>query len=570
MTTQASPRYAGAAWSSAVDSKEPTARARLLVSWPRGAQAVKGRLRPGTTPWRFSVEPDGVRFILERHRDDENPSLFFQPTDAWLELEDPRAESAELLKKLAVAINTQGQAPLLELNPAAHRMPSWIRRIHLVNARVIAGRVLDLTDGEGGACHLVLTGPNGSGKTVILDALSKDLSSNRRNEYLEKLDQKRAAEMVLAASDDELVSWITEYFENGDPPQDLYESARNEGVWERYPNAFGEVYTAITQLASFRKLTERDFGEVCVAPEMLAQFDPNDMVLVQCGAQPLAAMKQPGASIGRSWLDGSSRKVDQSDFLTTLIAVQAERAFAREAGNDERANELQTWLLTVEAAFAELAGANRAGGIALRLEFVPAKLTYQIVDSRIGPVPPERLPSGLRRVLNMWARILLAVEGWSRTCGRPREDAMGWVIVDEPEAHLHAELQERLMPFLVAAFPNLQFIVATHSPEVVASVENAVVYDLREPIQRFEPGRYYATKYDRMLTRHFGLAAPYSVRAERDLRELAGLFELDDLSSEQRQRMSELAERFRDEPNILAYRVWERLHARSLDVERSE
>lgn len=52
------------------------------------------------------------------------------------------------------------------------------------------------------------------------------------------------------------------------------------------------------------------------------------------------------------------------------------------------------------------------------------------------------------------------------------------VIIDEPEAHLHPALQQRLLPDLLKVFPRTQFIVATHNPFVVSSVPDSNVYVL--------------------------------------------------------------------------------------------
>ncbi|MYC64657.1 MAG: AAA family ATPase [Caldilineaceae bacterium SB0661_bin_34] len=53
------------------------------------------------------------------------------------------------------------------------------------------------------------------------------------------------------------------------------------------------------------------------------------------------------------------------------------------------------------------------------------------------------------------------------------------VLIDEPENHLHPSLQRALLPGLVKAFPQAQFIAATHNPFVVTSVQesNVVVLD---------------------------------------------------------------------------------------------
>lgn len=53
------------------------------------------------------------------------------------------------------------------------------------------------------------------------------------------------------------------------------------------------------------------------------------------------------------------------------------------------------------------------------------------------------------------------------------------VFVDEAENHLHASMQRRLMPNLIEAFPNAQFIISTHSPLMVNSVKDSSIYVLR-------------------------------------------------------------------------------------------
>ncbi|WP_256943776.1 AAA family ATPase [Bacillus sp. K2I17] len=53
------------------------------------------------------------------------------------------------------------------------------------------------------------------------------------------------------------------------------------------------------------------------------------------------------------------------------------------------------------------------------------------------------------------------------------------VIIDEIENHLHPSMQRNILPNLIKAFPNAQFIVTTHSPFVVNSVINSNVYALK-------------------------------------------------------------------------------------------
>ena len=52
------------------------------------------------------------------------------------------------------------------------------------------------------------------------------------------------------------------------------------------------------------------------------------------------------------------------------------------------------------------------------------------------------------------------------------------MLIDEPENHPHPSMPRDVLPHLSAAFPNYNFIVASHSPFVVSSKPGAAVYAL--------------------------------------------------------------------------------------------
>ena len=53
------------------------------------------------------------------------------------------------------------------------------------------------------------------------------------------------------------------------------------------------------------------------------------------------------------------------------------------------------------------------------------------------------------------------------------------VLIDEVETHLHAAMQRKFLPTFLHIFPNAQFIVSTHSPLILSSVEDSSVYILK-------------------------------------------------------------------------------------------
>jgi ABC-type cobalamin/Fe3+-siderophores transport system ATPase subunit len=62
----------------------------------------------------------------------------------------------------------------------------------------------------------------------------------------------------------------------------------------------------------------------------------------------------------------------------------------------------------------------------------------------------------------------------------------GVLLADEIDLHLHPGWQRRVMPALRAAFPTVQLIVTTHSPQVLASVPSEAVVMMKD--FKFLPG----------------------------------------------------------------------------------
>lgn len=51
-------------------------------------------------------------------------------------------------------------------------------------------------------------------------------------------------------------------------------------------------------------------------------------------------------------------------------------------------------------------------------------------------------------------------------------------LIDEPENHLHPELQKSFLSNLIKAFPNVQFVIATHNPFMISAIKDSNVYVL--------------------------------------------------------------------------------------------
>lgn len=92
-------------------------------------------------------------------------------------------------------------------------------------------------------------------------------------------------------------------------------------------------------------------------------------------------------------------------------------------------------------------------------------------------------------------------------------EAAGIVLIDEPETHLHLSMQYEILPIINKLFPNIQLIIATHSPAIISSIKNAVVYDLtsKDEVADWVLG----SSYSELMIKHFGLDNEYSSIADK-------------------------------------------------------
>ena len=103
------------------------------------------------------------------------------------------------------------------------------------------------------------------------------------------------------------------------------------------------------------------------------------------------------------------------------------------------------------------------------------------IETKLGNNRPfHLLPAGYKRLYYMVLDIAYRSYILNGTT-----DAKGVVAIDEIDLHLHPELEQVVLERFMNTFPNLQFIVSTHSPLVLTGLETK---DEQNVILRMEPG----------------------------------------------------------------------------------
>ncbi|MDA2893395.1 AAA family ATPase [Mycolicibacterium sp. BiH015] len=142
-----------------------------------------------------------------------------------------------------------------------------------------------------------------------------------------------------------------------------------------------------------------------------------------------------------------------------------------------------TEIASAAAILADADGSRDAMRLLERL--VPLILTSDEIGVISGPpftfergdavVEAIDLPDGFRSTMAWLADLCVAWhEAGKRKGRRPSTDpaeVTGIVLIDEIGLHLHPELERAIVPRLRRALPNVQFIVTTHSPMVLASFD---------------------------------------------------------------------------------------------------
>lgn len=97
----------------------------------------------------------------------------------------------------------------------------------------------------------------------------------------------------------------------------------------------------------------------------------------------------------------------------------------------------------------------------------------------------------------------------------PALEAPGIVLIDEIELHLHPAWQQTVIPTLMKIFPNIQFIITTHSPQVVSSVKPEHILIIDQGLVIPTQSCTYGAETNAILRDIFGVTRPPNDATEK-------------------------------------------------------
>ncbi len=145
-------------------------------------------------------------------------------------------------------------------------------------------------------------------------------------------------------------------------------------------------------------------------------------------------------------------------------------------------------------------GLGRRNSGAARISVVKLSDDTQFYPSIFG------MSSGELSILSMFVEILRQADNLSTNI--KLEDIQGIVLIDEIDKHLHIKLQKEVLPAMLELFPNVQFIISTHSPfltmglaENVKTLQRSKIVDLDQGGMETEPKsmEIYQEVYNMMI-----------------------------------------------------------------------
>lgn len=375
-------------------------------------------------------------------------------------------------------------------------MNHFIKNIHINNLLHLKNFDIPIADEK--APHLMLTGKNGSGKTILLNAIADFLDKIKNDINYEYINIENFSE-----SFNKKIESLFDYKSEVDPNtvNTLLDN------FKRYENRVKEMNKKVylTPKEALKQITE--------------EYQKEDFIIVFYQAARMPAMQEIDSPTKPNYnVKGDVRNTVTDQFLNFLSDLKIQEALARIENPQDDANEISKWFINFENIL-QLIFKDKN----LKLTFNYKDYSFKIL-SEGKEFKFTELSDGYAAILDIVVDLILKMQ--SKNHLTRAYNKKGIVLIDEVETHLHLELQKMIMPILTNVFPNIQFIITTHSPFVLSSLDNAVAFDLEHREIINDLTQY---SYEALAEGYFGVSSESSYM-EMQLEKLKSLLDKKTLS----------------------------------------
>lgn len=336
-------------------------------------------------------------------------------------------------------------------------MQYYIVEIKINNVRHLNNITINLGNDKN---HLILTGKNGSGKTSVLEKLHFFISNKINN------------------------SGNIQNFYNYKDRLDTLDKVQHKALID-------SVNQYIDCVPTFNNENIQDCSNF-----IYAFFDAkrkNETI--------------PPKGINKIELSKNKTQKLNKNFLQYIVNLKAEKSFANDDGDKETVRKIDSWFKKFEKMLQQIFNDNN-----LKIKFDRKNYNFTIQRTNRKEFDFNTLSAGYSAVIDIITELILKIE----TTETKSFDCEGIVLIDEIENHLHVELQKNILPFLTTFFPNIQFIITTHSPFVLSSMANTVVYDL-ERKEQLSGKNLINASYTQIVKNYFEVDSEFSNILEQDI-----------------------------------------------------
>lgn len=366
--------------------------------------------------------------------------------------------------------------------------------------------------------HLILTGKNGSGKTSVIEAMAYHLNSvftdkwfGFREQWLKEDQNQMDAAVQSQCGEVQILEFESKLRKR----EEELEQSR-QGLHLNLNRNAGDIYTLKDKYHYIMAYYKADRIFQAEQPRHVEKVQLKDYY---------GFMEFP-----------------RNEFVKYLLDLKMTEALARNNGKTEKADGIKTWFDKFEKLLKKIFADET-----VELEFDEETFEFRILQQGKEPFDFNALSSGYQAVLDIVLDIIMRMQ--NQTQRSFDFNLPGIVLVDEIETHLHLELQRNIMPFLTAIFPNIQFIVTSHSPFILNSIQNVVIYDLEKNIL-VENG-LDNVPYDGIVEGYFG-ADKLSDTLKQKFERYKTLVKKGSLSDDEMNEIAELELYLDDIPDYLA------------------